>query len=168
MGRSMDDAGGMRRRNARRPVALTAVVGMLLGCAPGTPGDNAGEAASRQVRSQTAALFAAQTRGDLEATVGFFADDAVLHVGGSPTASGIAEIRAFYARVLSFLESAEAESLVTDVARSGDVAYDLGRLASTFGRAEAAQRFDGHFLIVWKRQTETWKIAALALTSGPD
>lgn len=164
----------------RTAMAVAIALGLVTGCAPGAAGggggpgagppaaDTATDAADREIRELTASLFAAQSRGDLEAVAGFFHDDAALHVAGSTAVRGAAEIRAFYGRVLGFLESAEPGSSTVDVAAAGDMAYDLGRLTTSFRGGDAPRRFEGRYLIVWRRGDEGWKIAALALTSEGD
>ncbi len=114
------------------------------------------EAAVRAAEEQWSQVAGAK---DLEKTVGFYADNAVIQPPGTPATAGKEAIRAFWAA--EFKDPAYQLSwkpVAVGVAGSGDFAYTRGSYDSTYTPAGKAVREHGKYLVVWKKQAGAWKV----------
>jgi uncharacterized protein (TIGR02246 family) len=135
---------------------LALTVASAVGMKAGSQG--AEEAAIRAADAQWAQAASAK---DLERTLSFYADDAVLPWPNAPAATGKGAIRAIWAAEFkdpAYSLSWRAEEVV--VASSGDLAYSRGSYDATYTPGEHAVRERGKYLAIWKKQPGgTWKVA---------
>ena len=131
------------------------------GCAQPPPKDTraADETTIRALDAQWLKSVAAK---DVDATVGYYSDDASLLPPNAPIASDKASIRANWAALLMPGNSLTWQADKVDVARSGDLAYAMGVYQFTSKDAKGKTATDsGKFVEVWKKQADnTWKVAA--------
>ena len=155
---------------------LTALVGALAlaACvaeapAPAAPPDNraADEAALRVALRQWSA--AAQEK-DAATFASFYTDDGILLLEGAPDAVGMAAIVQGTTAMMSdanFSLSFAPDKV--EVARSGDLAYDVGSYTLTMSDPEGnpvTQK--GQYVDVWRKNAKgEWKVAVDAPVSDP-
>ena len=156
-----------------RSVVLIGVLAFA-GCAaeappPAEPPDNraAEEAALRTTLNEWVA--AAQAK-DAEKFASFYTEDGILMLEGAPDARGMAALVQDTTGMMSdpnFNLSFAPDEVV--VARSGDLAYDVGSYTLTMSDPEgnpATQK--GYYVDVWKKDsTGAWKVAVDAPVSDP-
>ena len=99
---------------------------------------------------------------DLEATVAFYADNAVLLPPDEAAATDKASIRASWAGAFSALDTISWEVTRIEVAKSGDLAYLTGKWKATAkGPHGTAIPSTGKLLEVWEKQPDgKWKCIA--------
>jgi uncharacterized protein (TIGR02246 family) len=100
---------------------------------------------------------------DLEKTVSFYAEDGSVLPFGAPIATGKEQVR----QVWSHLMSLPGFSLTfaptkVQVAKAGDLAYDVGTFALKLNDAQGnATTTPGKYVVVWKKQADgKWKAVA--------
>jgi uncharacterized protein (TIGR02246 family) len=156
-----------------RNVALLGALA-LAGCAaqppaPVEPPDNraADEAAIRAALDEWVAAAEAK---DAEKFASFYAEDGVLMLEQAPDAQGMAALQQDTAGMMSdpnFALSFAADKV--EVARSGDLAYDIGSYALTMSDPEGEPvTTNGRYVDVWKKDASgRWKVAVDAPVSDP-
>lgn len=123
---------------------LPALLFLAVACASVPRVDVASEeSAIRELDRQWAQAAA---RRDTAAFVGFYAEDATLVMPNAPPAAGLAAIRSAVAGMLALPNlNLSFEPTSISVARSGDLAYDLGSYRMSFdgpqGRVDDAGRY---------------------------
>ena len=144
--------------------ARCAVVGLLVlpgGCKQQTPLDNraADEATIRGLDAQWSKAAGAH---DLNGTISYYSDDAVLLPPNAPVANGKDAIRAVWAELAAPGVSIAWQASKVEVAKSGDLAYSTGSYTLTVGDPHGKLLSDrGKFLEVWKKQSDgQWKTVA--------
>jgi ketosteroid isomerase-like protein len=131
----------------------------LTGCARTTPDTHeAEEKTLREVDAQWSKTAGAK---DLDATVAFYGDDAVVMPGDAPVANTRQAIRDLWAPMLAPDASVSWEANQVEVARSGDLGYARGVyqliMKEAAGKATTER---GKFLEIWKKRTDgKWKCA---------
>ena len=134
--------------------ALTVTV-TAAGVKAGSPA--ADEQAIRAANAQWSRAAGAK---DLEGTLSFYADDAVLLWPNSPPAVGKQAVRAAWSE--EFKDPAYSLSWRIDqvvISRSGDLAYSRGSYDFTYALAGHAVREHGKYLVVWKKQSNgAWRV----------
>ena len=160
-------------RKPSRPLALIGAL-LLAGCASQAPPpaplpDNraADEAALRAALKQWAAAAHAK---DAAKFASFYAEDGLLLMEGAPDARGMAALKEGTAGMMSdphFNLVFEPDEVV--VARSGDVAYDVGSYSLTMSGPDGnpvTQK--GQYVDVWRKNAVgEWKVAVDAPVSDP-
>jgi uncharacterized protein (TIGR02246 family) len=152
-----------------------AVVLLLGACAqqppqPVEPPDTraADEAAIRAAVKEWAA---AATAKDAEKFASFYAEDAIVMFAGAPDLKGAAAIREGSATMMKDANFALSfESTAVQVARSGDIAYELGTysLTMTDPKAKKPATEKGSYVVVWRKQADgRWKATVDAPVSDP-
>jgi ketosteroid isomerase-like protein len=98
---------------------------------------------------------------DLDATVAFYADDAVVMPGDAPVANTRQTIRDLWAPMLAPDVSVSWQVNQAEVARSGDVGYARGVYQLVMKDAAGKSTTErGKLLEVWKRRADgKWKCA---------
>jgi ketosteroid isomerase-like protein len=145
------------------------------GCGESAPKDTraADETTIRNLDAQWSKSAAAK---DVDATVGYYSDDASLLAPNAPIASDKASIRAAWSGLLNSDTNLSWQADKVDVARSSDMAYIVGAYLLTSKDPQGRPTTDrGKFVEVWKKQADgTWKVAAdifnsdlAAQTPGP-
>jgi ketosteroid isomerase-like protein len=96
---------------------------------------------------------------DLDATVAFYSDDAVVMPGDAPVANTKQTIREAWAAMLAPNASVSWQVSQAEVAQSGDVGYARGVYQLVIRNADGkAATEQGKFLEVWKKQADgKWK-----------
>ena len=152
-----------RTQNLIRATAGSACLALVLiasGC-ESTPKDTraADETTIRALDAQWAKSAAAK---DLDATVGYYSDDASLLAPNSPIASDKQSIREAWNALLGSGTSLTWQATKVDVAHSSDLAYVVGTyqlMTNDPNGSVAADR--GKFVEVWKKQADgSWKTVA--------
>jgi ketosteroid isomerase-like protein len=94
--------------------------------------------------------------------VGYYSDDAVLLPPNEPIVAGKQAIRASWVSLLSPNIALAWQANKVDVARSGDLAYVVGRYTLTTRDAEGKPVMDrGKTIEVFKKEADgSWKVVA--------
>jgi ketosteroid isomerase-like protein len=151
----------MRRR------ALLALIFCLVGCRP-QPADLAAERAAIFARDR--AWLAAAAAGDVEKTVSFWTDDAVVYPPNAAPVVGTAALRAMVAatsQLPGFRITWKTDSVV--VGASGDLAYATGTNAFTVNDSTGRPvTTPGRVLQVWRKGRDgVWRCASELWNTGP-
>lgn len=113
------------------------------------------------IRAAVRAWAAAAAAKDAETFVSFYADDVLVLNEGMPDSQGVPAVREVITAMMSDPAFALtfAEDAVT-VARSGDLAYELGRFTLTMSGPDGKpMRRQGRYVVVWAKQADgTWKV----------
>jgi ketosteroid isomerase-like protein len=132
---------------------------LLTGCARSAPDTH--ETEERTLRELDAQWSKTAGAKDLDATVAFYSDHAVVMPGGAPVANTKQTIREVWAPMLGPNALVSWQVKQAEVARSGDVGYARG--VYQFVMKDAAGKAateTGKFLEVWKKQADgKWKCA---------
>ena len=118
-----------------------------------TPADlHESESMLRALDEQWSATAA---RNDLDGTVAFYADDAVLLPPNAPIATDRKSIRDSWAELLTPNTSVSWKWTKIEVAKSGELAYIYGSYKLTMGATSQSGPVNdtGKFLEIWKKQT---------------
>ena len=145
----------------RRTLQLTLITSVLLGssCAPPTAPDTraADEPAIRALDEQWSATAA---KNDLDGTVAFYSDDAVLLPPNAPIARDQKSIRESWAGLLGPNTAVSWKVSKVEVAKSGEIGYLYGtyQLSIKDPKGGPAINDTGKLLEVWKKQSDgKWK-----------
>lgn len=129
-------------------------------CGQQVPTDTraADESAIRQLDAQWSSTASAN---DLEGTVSYYSDDAVLLPPNAPIANGKPAIRAVWAGLLLPGAKVSWEVTKVEVARSSDLAYLTGAYEVRLPDPRPGVADKGKLLEVWKKQADgKWKVGA--------
>ena len=145
----------------RKPTTLRILVGWALWLAVTAASATAGSTSvdERGILAADGAWSRAAGAKDLEMTVSFYAEDAVLLAPNVPAAEGHAAIRAVWSE--EFKDPAYSISWHTEkvtVARSGELGFARGRYEATYTLEGRAVRERGKFLTVWRKQPGAWLV----------
>lgn len=122
-----------------------------------------GNADEQAILKLDVAWSAAAQSKDVEKTVSFYAEDGAAFPFNAPIASGKEHIREMWSHLMSLPGFALTFSSTTIVvAKSGDVAYDIGTFQLTLNDAQGTPKPTvGKYVVVWKKQADKqWKVAA--------
>jgi len=117
-------------------------------------------AAESELRALDEQWSATAARNDLDGTVAFYADDAVLLPPNAPIATDKKSIRESWAGLLGPHTAVSWKWTKVEVAQSGELGYIYGTYKLTIGASGnvGAVSDTGKFLEVWKKQSNgTWK-----------
>jgi uncharacterized protein (TIGR02246 family) len=157
------------------PIGALVVALSLGGCAPPPPPQPveapdtraADEAAIRAASKEWAAL--AQTK-DAEKFASFYADDAILMMEAAPDVKGITALRETISGMMKDPNFALSfETTAVDVARSGDLAYELSSYTLTMSDPKTSKPVTqkGNGVTVWKKVGGSWKVMLDVPVSDP-
>ena len=143
----------------RKAPATLAFLLSLTGCIRTAPDTHAAEETT--LRELDAKWSKTAGDKDLDATVAFYSDDAVVMPGDAPVANTKQTIREVWAPMLVPNASVSWQVNQAEVARSGDVGYARGVyhlvMKDAAGKATTEQ---GKFVEIWKKQADgKWKCA---------
>lgn len=146
--------------DSHRLTAIVAAFAMIAsGCKP-TPDTSTLATEAAAVHAQAQAWSEAIEDKNLERTLSFYAEDATYLPAGRPSVSTPAKRRALWIADLS-LPGFAAHEVTTriEVARSGDLAYQLGTYTLTLPGPDGQPAVStGKFVVVWKKQDNgIWK-----------
>jgi len=99
-------------------------------------------------------MFAAK---DLDGVMALMAENSVLIMPGSPPIVGTEDIRKATEAMLATDDTVSWESDFAFIAPSGDMAYDYGTATT---RSPDGSIIKGHYLVVWVKESDGWKVAA--------
>jgi uncharacterized protein (TIGR02246 family) len=136
------------------------VLACTTGCRQPPPADT--PAADEQtIRDVDAKWEKAAEARDLESTLSYYSDDAVVLPGNAPIVQGKDAIRALWKSLLSPDISLSWQATKVDVARSGELAYVIGTYTLTSKDAQGKPATDhGKLLEIYKKKgDEPWKVA---------
>ena len=126
--------------------------------------DNSGQAqGEKEIRQIVEDWFAAENRKDLDATVGFLADNIVYQVVGIPEIRGKESAREVFGPFLESLVSIGGDTSVVSISASGDMAYGVGSNRVTMRDPHGIEITSvGKWFIVWQKIDESWKAVAMS------
>lgn len=157
----------------RQPIGLFALVtGTLFLTACQTPKEGGQTSATATADSAALATAADSIRSldarwvkmvadkDTTGIVGVYAHDGRIMPPGAPAAVGPEAIRKVWAHNLA-LPSLTFGPDVIQLARSGDVAYDIGHVeAEVPAAAGKTEKAAGKYVVVWVKRNGQWKVMA--------
>ena len=114
------------------------------------------------IRAASAAWSKAATAKDLDKTVSFYADDALILPDKAPALRGDENIRKNWAPLLALPGPGLSwQTSALQVARSGELAYETGAYVFvTTDKKGKSTDYKGKYLVIWKKQTDgSWKVA---------
>lgn len=128
----------------------------------------ADETAIRAAAKEWASAAAAK---DAEKFASFYAEDGTLMLGNAPDVKGATAIRDAAGGMMKDANFALSfETTAVQVARSGDLAYELGTysMTTTNPKTKKPATEKGNYVVVWKKQADgNWKAAVDAPISDP-
>jgi ketosteroid isomerase-like protein len=133
-------------------VVILAASGLVDGCGVGENLDKSGAAA--ELRKQDEQWSAAAARNDLEATLSFYADDAVVLPGNAPIAADKKAIREVWAGMLGPGTAVSWKVTKAEVAKSGELGYLYGTYELTMKDPKGGppEQDKGKLVEIWKKQ----------------
>jgi ketosteroid isomerase-like protein len=138
-----------------------ALLVILSGCSSQSPFNHRAtdEAIIRDLDSQWSKTAGAH---DLNGTVSYYSDDAILLPPNAPLANTKEAIRAVWAELAAPGVSISWDASKIEVAKSGDLAYSTGSYTLAMQDPQGKPIFDkGKFMEVWKKQSDgQWKTIA--------
>jgi ketosteroid isomerase-like protein len=138
-----------------------AVLMLALGCSQQTPPDTRAADAQtiRDLDTQWSKTVGAH---DMDGTVSYYSDDAVVMPPNAPIATSKEAIRAGWVATVGAGVDLSFQPTKVEVASSGDIAYDVGTYAVSMKDAQGNPVTDhGKYIAVWKKQTDgKWKAVA--------
>lgn len=153
---------------------LALVCAAAAACSPGEPPATADTevdltAAMTRLQERRTALATAESKMDLDAAAGFWAADAILHVADRPPIIGRMLIRDYYHEFFAGdVVAFERESHEVRLAKSGELAYSLGRHSFGLVRDGEDYSLTGKYLAVWKIIDGEWMLVAVSLTDDSE
>ncbi len=124
------------------------------------------EAEQRVLQQRESAFLAAADARNLEQTMAYFAEDAVLQIAQQEPREGADAIRQFYGNVFRFLGASTATPERLRLSRSADLAYSVGRVRNVFRGETGAVEYAGKYVLVWEKRAGEWQIALYGLSGN--
>jgi uncharacterized protein (TIGR02246 family) len=144
-----------------RRAVLAVMVGVAMvavGCGVAMNVDRSGDAA--QLRKLDEQWSAAAAKNDLEATLSFYADDAVVLPGNAPIATDKKAIRELWSGMLGPGTAVSWKVTKVEVAKSGEMGYLYGTYELTMKDPKGGPpvQDQGKLVEIWKKQADgKWK-----------
>ena len=153
------------KQSAKGSFFVTAAVGCLLLLSLGTAGAQSDIA--KQLRKLDTQWSAAASAKDVDKTVSYYSNNAIVMPPNAPVATTKRAIRAQWKKDIDSMISGGWKATRVEVAKSGDMAYVSGTYTFNFKDASGKTVRDrGKYLEVWQRQTDgSWKCSADAWNS---
>jgi ketosteroid isomerase-like protein len=148
----------MKMRNAFLLVAILSAF-VAISCAPSATNDSRAIDASA-IQSLDEQWSATAARNDLEGTVAFYADDAVLLPPNAPIATDRKSIRESWAGLLGPNTAVAWKVSKVEVAKSGELGYLYGTYSLSIQDPKGGPpvRDTGKIVEIWKKQEDgKWK-----------
>ena len=138
--------------------AVLAILLLVLGSGLSFAKNSADEQAIRAL--DTAWSQAAQAK-NLDKTVSYYADDASMLPPNMPIATGKDAIRAVWSKLLTMPGAVTFAPSKVVVAKSGDLAYEIGAFQITGDAAQGKPSVStGKFVVAWQKRAGQWKVVA--------
>jgi uncharacterized protein (TIGR02246 family) len=144
-------------RRLKQLVILAASLLALAACAKTPAPDTVADTGA--IRAVNVAWNRAYNVGDGAGVTALYAEDAVLMAPGAPPARGKASISEYYSKDATAFAAAEltvVDAPTSDVAQSGDLAWESGTYTSTDKSGATIET--GKFLTVLQRKDGKWMI----------
>ncbi len=124
-------------------------------------------AETEAVRARSDGIVGAEAALDVEGSLGFYAEDAIVQAAGAPQIQGREAIAGMYRQFFesSQLKEFSAKGSHLTVSRGGDLAYEYGVNRTVLADPEGDLLDVGKYLLVWKKINGEWFITALSFTS---
>jgi ketosteroid isomerase-like protein len=138
--------------------AIGAVIVVASGCTMPKEVDTGAEAAALQKVDEQ--WSAAAAKNDLDATVAFYADGAVVLPGNSPIVTDAKAVRGLWAELLAPGNSVSWKVTKAEVAKSGELGYVYGTYELTVKdpKGGPGEHDKGKLVEIWKKQADgNWK-----------
>jgi uncharacterized protein (TIGR02246 family) len=139
-------------------VAILTAGGLVGGCGVGMHLGESGEAV--ELRKLDEQWSAAAAKNDLEATLSFYADDAVVLPGNAPIAADNKAIREVWAGMLGPGTAVSWKVTKVEVAKSGELGYLYGTYELTMKDPKGGppEQDKGKLVEIWRKQPDgKWK-----------
>lgn len=141
-------------------VAISLFV-LLAGCTSGNPNSdiNSGDA-EKFINRSNANFVAAAGRGDVDAMMKMYADDAVLLPPNEPIRRGSKSLREFWSGFLG-LGKVDVTLVADDVMQSCDMATEIGTYKLSIAPPNGAPIADtGKYVVTWRKSNGRWRAVA--------
>ena len=109
--------------------------------------------------------FEAERRGDIEATMKFYSDEALCLVPNGSIIEGIQPMRELVEEVLKSLVSSKHEIIHVGVSKSGDLGYAVAKFQIVTEGPEGHVEDIGKFHSTMKKIDDEWKCVVLSWNS---
>ncbi len=141
----------MRRNTVQSSVLAIAAI-LTTACSPNIDPHSAADA----IRSMDEKWSAVAAKNDLEGTLGFYAEDAVLLPPNAPIANSRKSIRESWAGLLGPNTAVSWKASKVETAKSGDLGYLYGTYKLSIQDAKGGQAIAdrGKIVEVWKKQRD--------------
>ncbi len=121
--------------------------------------------AKSEIRARNQAWIRAEAGKNLEATLGFIAEDGVYLANDWPTMRGHEEVSRFLNAAFAMeIDTITGGPDFIKVARSGELAYEVGHTEVAVSAAKGDTVYKTHYLVVWEKQSGVWKAAATSIS----
>jgi ketosteroid isomerase-like protein len=170
--------GTLDRRLRRGPAVCllllaVCVVGVVAGaCRSDRAGPEANAQVVQAIKDHEDQFFAAMRRGDVDAMVEVYTDDAISLAPGAPLVRGKAALREFWTRYLQDTASVDVDHETVVLEHRDDLLYEVSTYVQTIHWKNGKVTEDrGKWLTVKKQQPDgSWKthIGAWSSDSSPD
>ena len=140
-------------------LGVMSCVMVVAGCGSSRVVDDSG-AAAEQIRKLDEQWSATAAKNDLEGTLAFYAEDAVVLPGNAPIATEKKAIRELWAGMLAPNSLVSWKVTRAEVARSGELGYLYGTYELTIKDAKGGPGVHdtGKLVEIWKKQSDgKWK-----------
>ena len=139
-----------------RTILILTVCLTLVSCAATRPSSPVIE---RDVREASDRFREARQRGDAMALSEQFTDDGILMVPGIPDATGRVAVRELLKEMFAGMRIENLEVHRQEIEVIGDSAYELAWYSELNHRKDGSYRFEGRYLIVWRRDAgKGWRV----------
>jgi len=144
-----------------------AILLTLAGCAPAAAPAPDLAAVEAEVRTVSQSLASAEKAKDIDAAMGYWADDAIVQPADAPQVQGSDAIRALYDQYFNQMPLEEFEGTTTaiNVGSGGDMAWEYGVNRFVLTMPSGPQTVMGKYLAVWGKRDGAWKAIALAISN---
>jgi len=110
------------------------------------------------------AYRAASVAADVKAIIALYADDAVEMPPNHPMVKGRAAIEAYYVQQFQMGKVTAFTLTHLDTRTAGDIGYDVGTYAQTFG-GEKPMNDAGKYTVTFRKVAGAWKVASAIYNS---
>ena len=128
----------------------------LAGCAPSAPGAGNSKADEEAMSKGTEAWVAAYSRGDVDAILALYAEDAVVMPPGVPAATNQESLREFLTTDIATSAGTTLELGASTSGVSGDLGWHAG--AFTIKDTSGVSVGAGKYMEVWRKRDGKWLI----------
>lgn len=140
----------------RKAALVAAALLSLAGCAPSAPEAGNSKADEDAMRQGTEAWVAAYSKGDVDAILALYAEDAVVMPPGVPAASNHEALREFLTTDIATSAGTTLELGASTSGVSGNLGWHAG--AFTVKDTSGNLRGTGKYMEVWRKQDGKWLI----------